>query len=48
MSLGDALLALLAPATPGIFRVNPADPKGGGTGHTIKVCELLSVPHRSA
>ena len=38
----------LEPAVLGIFRVNPVDPRGGGTGHTIKVCELRGVPHASS
>ena len=28
----------------GVFFVNEDHPKGGGTGHTIKVCELEGVP----
>ena len=35
----------LSPAALGIFRVNPTDPSGGGTGHTIKVCEIQRLPH---
>ncbi|MBP7951808.1 MAG: hypothetical protein KA004_19355 [Verrucomicrobiales bacterium] len=35
----------LAPAALGIFWANPADPHGGGTGHTIRVCTLCNVPH---
>ena len=34
----------LAPATLGIFYVNPCNPEGGGTGHTIRVCRLHNVP----
>lgn len=34
----------LAPARLGVFYVNPESPKGGGTGHTIRVCELQGVP----
>jgi hypothetical protein len=34
----------LAPAALGIFFVNEADPTGGGTGHTIRVCEVMGVP----
>lgn len=34
----------LAPATLGIFYVNPASPEGGGTGHTIRVCRQHNVP----
>jgi hypothetical protein len=34
----------LAPATFGIFNVNSANPLGGGTGHTIRVCLQCSVP----
>lgn len=32
------------PADVGIFYVNTADPMKGGTGHTIRVCQSLSVP----
>ncbi len=42
--VGSAALGL-APAALGIFRVNPASPAGGGTGHTIKVCAAVGVPH---
>jgi len=41
--LGDPPLDL-APATVGIFYVNEADPLGGGTGHTIRVCRAAHVP----
>ena len=34
----------LAPAALGIFFVNEADPTGGGTGHTIRVCGVQDVP----
>jgi hypothetical protein len=34
----------LAPATMGIFYVNPANPLKGGTGHTMRVCHLRGVP----
>ena len=34
----------LAPATVGIFYVNPIDPMKGGTGHTVRVCLGLGVP----
>lgn len=34
----------LAPANVGIFYVNEADPMGGGTGHTIRVCIEQGVP----
>ena len=34
----------LAPATLGIFYLNEADPLGGGTGHTIRVCVQHDVP----
>lgn len=27
-----------------IFYVNADEPKSGGTGHTIRVCELANVP----
>jgi hypothetical protein len=41
--VGSEVLGL-APATMGIFLVNEDQPKGGGTGHTIRVCELKGVP----
>ncbi len=31
-------------ATFGIFYVNATDPMKGGTGHTIRVCQLLDIP----
>lgn len=34
----------IPPATAGIFYVNEADPLGGGTGHTIRVCLQHKVP----
>ena len=34
----------LAPAALGIFFVNEAEPTGGGTGHTIRVCGVKDVP----
>jgi hypothetical protein len=34
----------LAPASFGIFYVDAAAPHGGGTGHTIRVCQIQSVP----
>lgn len=34
----------LAPATFGLFYVNPTDPSGGGTGHTMRVCQHQGVP----
>jgi len=34
----------LAPAIVGIFYLNEADPMGGGTGHTIRVCIEQGVP----
>ena len=34
----------LTPAALGIFFVNEADPTGGGTGHTIRVCAAQGVP----
>ncbi len=33
----------LAPAALGIFFVNEAEPTGGGTGHTIRVCGVQDV-----
>lgn len=42
--LGSPALGL-APAAVGIFRVNPANPGGGGTGHTIRVCAEAGVPY---
>ncbi len=40
--LGSETLGL-APADIGFLYVNPADPDGGGTGHTIRVCEEAGV-----
>jgi hypothetical protein len=40
---GSAAL-VLDPAALGIFFVNEADPTGGGTGHTIKVCGAQDIP----
>jgi hypothetical protein len=34
----------LAPATVGIFYVNPANPLKGGTARTMRVCRLRGVP----
>jgi hypothetical protein len=34
----------LAPAVLGVFLVNPDRPGGGGTGHTIRMCQLENVP----
>ena len=34
----------LDPASLGIFFVNEADPTGGGTGHTVRVCGVQGVP----
>lgn len=34
----------LAPAVLGMFYVNPDNPEGGGTGHTIRACQVLQVP----
>jgi hypothetical protein len=36
-----------APATVGLFYVDPAAPYAGGTGHTIRVCHHLGVPVHS-
>ena len=33
-----------APATVGLFWVNPLKPKTGGTAHTIRVCEKMGLP----
>lgn len=33
-----------APATAGLFWVNPLKPKQGGTAHTIRVCEQAGLP----
>jgi hypothetical protein len=41
--VGSPALAL-APATLAIFFVNPDRPTGGGTGHTIRICQLHAVP----
>lgn len=34
----------IAPATLGLFYVNPDDPLRGGTGHTLRVCARHGVP----
>lgn len=34
----------MPPADIGLFYVNPADPLGGGTGHTMRVCHARGVP----
>lgn len=41
--IGAETLGLM-PASLGIFFVNEADPTGGGTGHTIRVCGVQDVP----
>ncbi|MBW2000877.1 MAG: hypothetical protein JRJ29_23315 [Deltaproteobacteria bacterium] len=41
--LGSRALSL-APATAGIFYVDPRKPDSGGTGHTIRLCGLNNVP----
>ena len=41
--LGSRALSL-APATAGIFYVDPRKPDSGGTGHTIRLCRLSNVP----
>ena len=33
-----------APATAGLFWINPAKPDTGGTAHTIRVCQKWNVP----
>ena len=33
-----------APADVGIFYTSADKPKGGGTGHTIRMCELCNIP----
>jgi len=33
-----------APAEIGIFYIDPEKPTGGGTGHTIRMCELRNIP----
>ena len=33
-----------APATAGLFWVNPLKPKTGGTAHTMRVCEKMGLP----
>lgn len=40
---GSAALRL-PPATLALFYVDPAEPLGGGTGHTIRLCEQRGVP----
>jgi hypothetical protein len=34
----------LAPASLGIFFIDESSPAGGGTGHTIRLCQQLGVP----
>lgn len=41
--LGSPGLAL-APASLAIFFVDEFNPTGGGTGHTIRLCQQLGVP----
>lgn len=41
--VGDAG-ANFAPATAGLFWINPAKPDTGGTAHTIRVCHKWGVP----
>ena len=33
-----------APATAGLFWVNPLKPKQGGTAHTMRVCQKMALP----
>ena len=33
-----------APATAGLFWINPLKPKTGGTAHTMRVCEKMGLP----
>jgi hypothetical protein len=28
-----------------LFYVDPADPMAGGTGHTLRVCEMEAIPY---
>ena len=32
-------------ATAALFYLNPGKPRGGGTGHTIRICEAENVPY---
>ncbi len=32
------------PATAAIFYINLENPKGGGTGHTVRACEQQNIP----
>ncbi len=41
--LGSPALGL-APATLGIFFINESRPAGGGTGHTIRLCQQRGIP----
>lgn len=41
--MGDESLGL-APATVGVFYIDPLDPMAGGTGHTIRVCRQQNIP----
>ncbi len=45
--LGDTIKAIgskeIAPATFGIFYDDLDDPKTGGTGHTMKICEQNGI-----
>ena len=41
--IGNRDLGML-PATVGLFYVDLAKPRDGGTGHTINVCDMMGVP----
>lgn len=41
--VGDESLGL-APATGGVFYIDPLEPMAGGTGHTIRVCRQENIP----
>jgi len=41
--VGDTSVGL-APATVAFFYVHPKRPQAGGTGHTVRVCQLVGVP----
>ena len=44
LKVAGAASLSLPPADFGFFFVNPENPRGGGTGHTIRTCRALKVP----
>lgn len=44
LKITGAELQSFAPATAGLFWVNPLKPKQGGTAHTIRVCQQAGLP----